>query len=146
MQQNLIIKFFTPPIKSGNLLLYSLPMIMRKKILILEDNQEIIDILTDWLGSLGYEIAAYTTLSDIIALAQELKPDLVMLDYFIGDINGGEYCHQLKHNPLTRHLSVIMLSAHQRVIDSLGHYGWDAFVAKPFDLEDLARRIKSFME
>ncbi|MBL4675537.1 MAG: response regulator [Mucilaginibacter sp.] len=119
---------------------------MRKKILILEDNQEIIDILTDWLGSLGYEIAAYTTLSDIIALAQELKPDLVMLDYFIGDINGGEYCHQLKHNPLTRHLSVIMLSAHQRVIDSLGHYGWDAFVAKPFDLEDLARRIKSFME
>lgn len=78
-------------------------------------------------------------------MTQELKPDPVMLDYLLGDINGGEYCVQLKKEARTKHLPVIMLSAHQRVIDSLGHYGWDAFVAKPFDLKDLAQQINSML-
>ena len=112
-----------------------------KKILIVEDNQDILDILTDWLSSIGYETAGYNAVIDIISLVGEIKPDLIILDYLVGEINGGEFCHQLKHDPHTKHLPVIMLSAHQRVIDSLGHYGWDAFIAKPFDLEELAQQI-----
>lgn len=117
-----------------------------QKILILEDTQDVLDLLTDWLTSIGYEVAAYTTVMDIIALAKETQPDLVLLDYLLGGINGGEYCAQLKKHTYTNHIPVIMLSAHQRVIDSLGHYGWDAFVAKPFDLEDLAVQISQLME
>jgi len=115
--------------------------IKSQKILILEDTQDILELLTDWLSSLGYEVAAYATVTDIISLTKEMQPDLVLLDYLLGGINGGEYCAQLKKHPDTKHIPVIMLSAHQRVIDSLGHYGWDAFVAKPFDLEELAEQI-----
>ena len=117
-----------------------------KKILILEDNPDILEILTDWLTSIGYQVAAYSTVNDIIELAEETKPDLVLLDYLLGGINGGEYCSQLKKNAKTGHILVVMLSAHQRVIDSLGHYGWDAFVPKPFDLEYLAAQINMLIE
>ena len=117
-----------------------------KKILILEDNADIVELLTDWLTSQGYEIAAYEAVDDIIRLAKKIQPDLVLLDYLLGGVNGGEYCAELKKHPETLHIPVIMLSAHQRVIDSLGHYGWDAFVAKPFDLEDLVVQINGLVQ
>jgi CheY-like chemotaxis protein len=88
----------------------------------------------------------YTSVTEIIALAEETQPDLVLLDYLLGGINDGEYCHQLKHHPHTGHIPVIMLSAYQRVIESLGDYGWDAFVAKPFDLEQLARQTERLLQ
>ncbi|WP_413666731.1 response regulator [Mucilaginibacter sp. Mucisp86] len=116
-----------------------------KKILILEDNQDILEILSEWFTTAGYEVAAYDTVTDIIALTEAHQPDLVLLDYLLGGINGGEYCAQLKKHRTTGHIPVIMLSAHQRVIDSLGHYGWDAFVAKPFDLECLTKQIDSLI-
>ena len=116
-----------------------------KRILILEDNQDILEMLTEWLTSIGYEVAAYHSVTDIVSLVEENRPDLIMLDYLLGGINGGEYCSQLKKNQKTKHIPIIMLSAHQRVIDSLGHYGWDAFVAKPFDIEELAQQINTLI-
>lgn len=116
-------------------------MVPRKKILIIEDNEDILEVLTDWLRTIDYDVAAHRQVHNIITLAEQVRPDLVLLDYILEGINGGEYCVQLKKNPKTQHLPVIMLSAHQRMIDSLGHYGWDAFVAKPFDLNELAEHI-----
>lgn len=117
-----------------------------QKILILEDQQDLRELLTDWLITLDYQVSAFDQTDHIIHLATQTNPDLVILDYILDGINGGEYCHQLKHHPQTRDIPVLMLSAHQRVIDSLGHYGWDAFVAKPFDLDDLGHQIRTLLE
>ncbi|UOE50948.1 response regulator [Mucilaginibacter sp. SMC90] len=114
---------------------------MKLKILILEDNADITEVLTDWLSAISYEVITCQQVDDIVKLAEEVRPNLVLLDYLLGGINGGEYCAQLKKNGGTQHIPVIMLSAHQRVIESLGHYGWDAFIAKPFDLAELASKI-----
>ncbi|TSJ36387.1 response regulator [Mucilaginibacter corticis] len=119
---------------------------MTHKILLLEDNADITEMLRTWLSSLNYEVITFQQVEDIVTLAEEVSPDLVLLDYLLGGINGGEYCAQLKKNAGTQHIPVIMLSAHQRVIESLGHYGWDAFIAKPFDLSELALKISELID
>lgn len=118
---------------------------MQKKILILEDNLEITELLTEWLSSFNYEICSFQQVDDIIKLTEEIGPDLIIVDYLLGGINGGEYCAQLKKHSGTKLIPVLMLSAHQRVIESLGHYGWDAFMAKPFDLEELVLKVRSLI-
>ena len=69
---------------------------------------------------------------------------LVIVDYILEGINGGELCHQLKINPRTKHLPVIMISGYQRVLESLGNYGADYFLPKPFDLNELLNVVKKY--
>lgn len=72
-----------------------------------------------------------------------INADIVILDYILFGINGGELCHMLKTTPETCHIPVIMVSAYPRVLESLGNYGSDAFIAKPFNLSDITDTIKT---
>jgi DNA-binding response OmpR family regulator len=110
---------------------------MLKRLLILDDNQDILQLLEDALVGEGYEVVTMNYCDDISKSVQQHQPDLVMLDFLLAGINGGELCAQVKQNPLTSHLPVIILSAYPRVLESLGDYGSDAFVQKPFDLDEL---------
>ncbi|WP_158826340.1 response regulator [Mucilaginibacter lacusdianchii] len=116
---------------------------MLKRLLILDDNQDILNVMEDALVGEGYEVVTMTYCDDIIKSVQQHQPDLVMLDFLLSGINGGEMCAQIKKNPLTSHLPVIILSAYPRVLESLGDYGSDAFVQKPFDLEQLYSTVNS---
>jgi CheY-like chemotaxis protein len=60
-------------------------------------------------------------------------------------INGGELCAQIKKNPATQPIPVILLSAHSRVLDSLGHYSYDEFIAKPFDVNAFLKTIQKYI-
>jgi CheY-like chemotaxis protein len=104
---------------------------MSKKILILDDSDDILEVMKDVLEMEGYEIQAMT-----------FNADLVILDYILFGINGGELCHMLKTNPLTAHIPVVMVSAYPRVLESLGNYGSDAFIAKPFGLTDIVNTVR----
>ncbi len=84
--------------------------------------------------------SSYT--DDIFELVNLHQPDLVIIDYLMTGINGGEMCAALKRNPSTRALPVIIVSAYERIIQSLGNYGCDAFVSKPFDMTHLLNVIK----
>src|SRR5580698_694575 len=119
---------------------------MTKNILIVDDQNDILDVLKEALEMEGYNVIALTYTEDIIRSANEHQPDLVMLDFLLAGINGGEHCHQLKINPLTSHIPVVMLSGYPRVLESLGNYGSDVFIAKPFDLIHLTETVKSLLE
>jgi CheY-like chemotaxis protein len=64
-----------------------------------------------------------------------------MLDFLLHGVNGGELCHQLKTNINTMHLPVIIISGYPRVLESLGNYGCDNFLAKPFSINQLLRAV-----
>lgn len=117
-----------------------------KRVLVLDDTDDIISLIKDILDDENYDVQGHTHTDDIIKLIKEQKPDLVLIDYLLTGINGGELCHQIKKHPDTAHLPVIMLSAHARVLNSLGNYGWDAFVEKPFEIEDLKQTIKNVLQ
>ena len=119
---------------------------MSKNILIVDDSSDTLDLLKEALEQEGYDVTALPYTENIIASISQYQPDLVMLDFLLGGINGGELCHQLKTNPLSSHIPVIMLSGYPRVLESLGNYGADEFIAKPFDLDHLYSSVKHWIE
>jgi CheY-like chemotaxis protein len=119
---------------------------MSKKILIVDDQNDTLDLLKEIFEDEGYEVTALPYTEDIIRSITQHQPDLVMLDFLLAGINGGELCHQLKTNSLSAHIPVIMLSGYPRVLESLGSYGADAFIAKPFDLSHLTETVKHWLE
>ncbi|MGN6180918.1 MAG: response regulator [Mucilaginibacter sp.] len=119
---------------------------MTKNILIVDDQSDILDVLKEALEMEGYNVIALSYTEDIINSVKKFNPDLVMLDFLLAGINGGEHCHFLKSNPLTSHIPVVMMSGYPRVLESLGNYGADAFIAKPFGLEEITSTVKSLLE
>ncbi|MGF7039571.1 response regulator [Mucilaginibacter lappiensis] len=116
---------------------------MPKKILVLDDSEDILEMMKDALEMEGYEVQVLNFTDDICKAAISYNADMVILDYILFGINGGELCHILKTTPATAHIPVIMVSAYPRVLESLGNYGSDAFIAKPFNLSDISNAIKS---
>ncbi|WP_428329445.1 response regulator [Mucilaginibacter sp.] len=115
---------------------------MSKRILIVEDDHDILSLLTDVLNQEGYEVAGLDHTHSITNSINEHKPDLVMLDFLIPGINGGELCHEIKTTAATAKLPVIMLSGFPRVLESLGNYGSDGFIAKPFDIDVVIHTVQ----
>ena len=116
---------------------------MAKKILILDDNEDILEMMKVALEDEGHEVECMVNTDDIYKTISHTKPDLLIVDYILSGINGGELCHQVKNNPKTEHIPVIMVSGHQRVLQSLGTYGADIFIAKPFSLEDIVSNVNN---
>ena len=119
---------------------------MTKNILIVDDQSDILDVLKEALEMEGYNVVTLSYTEDIINSVKEYNPDLVMLDFLLAGINGGEHCHFLKSNPLTSHIPVVMMSGYPRVLESLGNYGADTFIAKPFGLQEITSTVRSLLE
>jgi len=119
---------------------------MSKNILIVDDQSDTLDLLKEILEQEGYQVTALPYIDDIIRSITQYQPDLVMLDFLLAGVNGGELCHQLKTHSYYSHIPVIMLSGYPRVLESLGNYGADAFIAKPFELKHLTTTVKHWME
>jgi DNA-binding response OmpR family regulator len=116
---------------------------MTKKILVIDDNSDLLDLLNEALTAEGYEVECTSHVDNIYESVRQSRAGLVIIDYILEGVNGGELCHQLKINPRTRHLPVIMISGYPRVLESLGNYGADRFLAKPFDLDELLNVVNS---
>lgn len=115
---------------------------MSKRILIVEDDYDILCILTDLLNEEGYEVAGLNHTPSITESVWQHKPDLVMLDFLLPGVNGGELCRELKNNATTQSLPVIILSGYPRFIESLGDYGCDGFIAKPFNIDAVMHMVE----
>jgi DNA-binding response OmpR family regulator len=116
---------------------------MSKRILVVEDDHDILGLLKDVLENEGYEVTGLAYTDAILQSISKYQPDLVMLDFLLPGVNGGELCHDIKSNVLTSRLPVIMLSAFPRVLESLGDFGADAFIAKPFDLTAMLHTVSA---
>lgn len=117
---------------------------MQKKVLVIDNDNAILDVMVEALNYEGFEVTAVTGTENIIALVNEARPDVVIIDYLLDGINGGELCHQIKSSEKNGGLPVIIFSAYPRVLQSLGDYGCNAFIPKPFDLSLLVGQINNF--
>jgi DNA-binding NtrC family response regulator len=115
---------------------------MRNKILIIDDDSAVLEILTECFTEEGYEVKAITHVNDIYELIDSFQPNVVLTDYILNGINGGEFCTQIKM--AYQNLPVIILSAYPKVMLSLGTYNCDLFVAKPFDVFALIKQVNNF--
>lgn len=117
-------------------------MARASKILIVEDEKPIADILEYNLGKEGYEVRAVYTGDDAVAAAKDFLPDLILLDIMLPGIDGFSVCRQVRQY---MDCPIIMLTAKDAEIDKvLGlELGADDYVTKPFSTRELLARIKA---
>ncbi|MBS1524913.1 MAG: response regulator [Bacteroidetes bacterium] len=113
-----------------------------EKVLLLDNDEAVLDVMQEALTFAGFNVRCIEQTSDIFPEIEDYHPDVVVFDYLLNGVNGGEICHQIKGNKRTSALPVIIVSAYPKVLRSLGSYGCDDFIPKPFDLDDLTARIK----
>jgi two-component system, sensor histidine kinase and response regulator len=114
-------------------------------ILIVDDNPTNLQLLSGMLRDRSYEVRVATSGRQAIASARTARPDLIMLDIMMPNMNGYETCQQLKADASTRDVPVIFISALDQVMDKVKafHAGGADYVAKPFQIEEVVARIEN---
>ena len=116
---------------------------MSKKILIVDDNEYMIEIMTFILISKGYDVIALPNGDNVLNSVLFNHPDLVILDAAMPGMDGREVCKLLKLNRSTRELPVIMCSANDDIDESLKQKGAPNDVLhKPFDTDELLEKVE----
>ncbi|PKA82433.1 two-component system alkaline phosphatase synthesis response regulator PhoP [Ulvibacter sp. MAR_2010_11] len=113
------------------------------QILIIEDSENILSLLELMLDLQGWKISGRDNVDNIIEALTTNKPDLILMDMLLSGANGCDACKLIKMTPATRHIPVIMMSAHPSgQLDCIGA-GADFFIPKPFEMNDLIEAIVS---
>lgn len=118
---------------------------MTKRLLILDDDKDILDVMKEIFIDEGYEVKTIESGDNILSDVANYRPDIILLDYILHGINGGELCHQIKTNQATCTIPIIIVTAYSKVINSLGNYGCDSFVSKPFDITELVQQVNELL-
>ena len=108
----------------------------KRSILVVDDDDAILRLVGELLSADGrYEVRTATNGYDAGILTERLRPDLLLLDYMLPDINGNVVCRRLKENPDTANIQIVIVSGavDQVEIESLIGDGADGFIPKPFD-------------
>lgn len=92
----------------------------------------------------GYEVELASEGDKVITLITN-KPDLILLDIWMGNYDGREICQQLKNNPATSGIPIILISASREIEQSAKDAGANDFVAKPFEQHDLLEKIGQYI-
>lgn len=123
-------------------------MITKGRILLVDDEQLNVAIVTDWLASSGYEVLTAVNGEEGIRTAHDLRPDVILLDVVMPGMDGFTVCKKLKESDATRHIPVVMLTA---LTDRDSKYkGLDSgaidFLNKPVDIVELNIRLRNVIE
>lgn len=118
---------------------------MCAKILILDDDTGILEVLTQAFEYENFEVESAATPFVFFNFVNNFKPDIFLIDFLLSGINGGEICQQLKQSPETCHLPVIMMSAYPHIGETVRKSGCDDFIEKPFDLFNLIDCVKAHL-
>jgi DNA-binding response OmpR family regulator len=121
---------------------------MRGKVLVVDDEPSLLRLTEYSLGIEGYKVLTAQTGADALAKVQADRPDVIVLDVMLPDMSGLEVCRQLRSNPETIDLPIIMLSARVQVTDRVRGLkaGADEYVTKPFDSDELLARIETLLD
>lgn len=116
---------------------------MLKRVLVLDDNQDILDVVHEALSYERFEVKGTSESANVLPLMTEINPDIVILDYRVAGLNGGELCRQIKSHPQFNNTPVIIFSAYISNERELFDYGCDAVINKPFDLVELIDKVNN---
>src|SRR4051812_27603607 len=117
------------------------------KILIVEDEIDLLRTLEYNFRQAGFEVLTTAHGRDALRLVEDQAPTLVLLDLMLPDVQGTEVCRQIKADPKTRNIHVIMLTAKGEEVDRVVGFelGADDYVTKPFSVRELLLRARAVL-
>jgi two-component system sensor histidine kinase/response regulator len=116
----------------------------KKKVLAIDDENDVLLIIRSALHAEGYEVVTANNGYDGLALAEDASPDLIILDIMMPEMDGFEVLEQLKENERTAHIPIVILtgvSSKDKIREALNK-GIDYYIVKPFDYQDLVSKVK----
>ncbi|MFG0285308.1 MAG: response regulator [Phycisphaerales bacterium JB039] len=120
----------------------------RKRVLVVDDDEKILEVFRDMLQRDGrFEFETASSGYDAGMLTEQFRPHLIILDYMLPDINGNVVCKRLKESPETRDIKIIFVSGviNEHEIKSLLDAGGDAFLKKPFNIQELLGKMTELL-
>ena len=118
---------------------------MKEKVLVVDDEFEIRDLLSRFLTEEGYEVIVASNGEEALELAETENPEVILLDIKMPGIDGIEICKRLKAKEKTRFIPVIMATALWDTYSEAIESGAEDFATKPFNLTELSHRVKSIL-
>jgi excisionase family DNA binding protein len=121
----------------------------KKKVLVVDDDAEIVELISDVLSRDGrYEVKTASSGYEAGIATQQFRPDLILLDYMLPDVNGNVVCRTIKKNPEFENTKIIIISGvvKQEEIDQLLKSGAEGFVKKPFSISELNDKITATLQ
>lgn len=117
---------------------------LREKIVIVDDDSDILDVLRITLEAEGYEVIEGHNGLEAIEIIKNNTPDLLITDFKMPKMNGDEVCKTLKNDILIQHIPIIMLTGKGEVTDKVHgiNAGADDYIVKPFEPKELVARVK----
>ncbi len=117
------------------------------RVLLVEDEKDIRDVVAFNLKQAGYEVLAAGTAEEALRQIRTHKPNLILLDVMLPDRSGTEICKALKRDPATNAIPIIMLTARGEEVDRVVGFelGADDYVTKPFSMRELLLRVQAML-
>ncbi len=114
-----------------------------KKILIVDDNLDVLDIIKTMLEMKGYKVYILSDGSKVIESIKKNSPNLILLDVYLAGYNGIDICVDIKSRPQFKNIPLVMMSAHSNLEVMMQNCKAEAFIAKPYDSDHLLAVIEA---
>ncbi len=120
---------------------------MKPRILLVEDDANLVELICYNLEKEGFDTIRTGDGEEALLLAEDEKPDLVILDWMIANLSGIEVCRRLRRSPVTGNLPIVMLTARAEEADRIRglETGADDYVTKPFSPRELIARVRAVL-
>ena len=121
----------------------------KKKVLIVDDDAEIVELIADVLARDGrFDIKSASSGYEAGIQTQQFRPDLILLDYMLPDVNGNIVCKTIKSNPEFENTNIIIVSGviKQDEIEQILQTGAEDFIKKPFNIVELTDKIANVLQ
>ncbi len=116
---------------------------LKKRIFVVDDQEEVLSLLKDYLTGSGFEVIVCKEPKNVLSSINSFKPNLILLDLLMPDLGGFEICEILNNDPRTQSIPIIIISGLDNSVDikkacKLGVVG---YLVKPFSLDTLSKEI-----
>jgi DNA-binding response OmpR family regulator len=121
----------------------------KRKVLVVDDDAEIVELIVDVLSRDGrFEIKTASSGYEAGMATERFRPDLILLDYMLPDVNGNVVCQTIRRNPEFENIKIIIVSGvvKQEEIAQLLKSGAEDFIRKPFDVAQLTGKITAVLQ
>lgn len=119
---------------------------MGKRILICDDDEDILSICTYILEENGWDVHTRTHCKNIVEAVREIGPDIILMDNWIPDVGGIKATQAIKNSADLKHIPIIYFSANNDVKALAQVAGADKYLAKPFDIDELEKMVSSALK
>lgn len=117
---------------------------MKKRVLVIDDDENILEPLELILVDEGYDVLTSTKGEETYGKVETFMPDVILLDILMSGSDGRIICQELKKRESTKHIPIVMMSAHPSAKFDAANSGADDFIAKPFEADTLLDLLSKY--